>query len=201
MKSRILELEKKPKVFVIKKIQNEVQQTEEILKLREQADELSKIVRGFHNLALILKDRTVDNKGRVIVTNYTHVASNAANLYTNLSLTLEPFINNPLSLETLVIFTERWNDLLNEREKEFEKHRGTWYKDIPPVMRKILGVLALLTIIPFLVVKITAKQGYMATFFSTPKTDSLLKFEKLCKKKEKIIREMEEVFQETIELT
>ena len=57
----------------------------------------------------------------------------------------------------------------------FKQHRG-WHK-VSRILRGILGILAGLTIIPGIVVAAGVKQGYIGTFFKTPKTDSEEKLE------------------------
>ena len=52
----------------------------------------------------------------------------------------------------------------------FKKHRG-WHQ-VDPLLRKFLGVLALMTLIPAVIVSLTTKHGYRGTFFETPETDT-----------------------------
>jgi hypothetical protein len=62
----------------------------------------------------------------------------------------------------------------------FEKHRGTW-SEVPAILKKFLGVLAALTIIPALIVQSKSTHGYYQTFFGENlKTRSLKFLEENC---------------------
>ena len=54
-------------------------------------------------------------------------------------------------------------------ELEFKKHHG-WHQ-ISLILRIILGVLAIIMVIPFIAIAIGTRQGYRGTFFKTPETD------------------------------
>ena len=81
----------------------------------------------------------------------------------NKQLTADPIKN-------LERFKQQCVGAIEAAEPEFKKHRG-WHK-ISLILRSILGVLATITVIPAIVVAVATKQGYLNTFFKTPKTDS-----------------------------
>lgn len=72
-------------------------------------------------------------------------------------------------------FKQQCNTAITDAEPEFKQHRG-WHQ-VSRILRGILGILAGLTIIPGIVVAANVKQGYIGTFFKTPKTDSEEKLE------------------------
>lgn len=76
------------------------------------------------------------------------------------------FIDGSINLNK---FKQKCNAAIKDAEPEFKKHDG-WLQ-IDSSLRKILGVLATLTVIPAIVVAVGVKQGYLGTFFKTPKTD------------------------------
>jgi hypothetical protein len=67
-------------------------------------------------------------------------------------------------------FVKNCNTVFNGDEvKTLKSHPGVWFH-IHPIIRGLLGILALITVIPALVVAATTTHGYTGTFFSTPKS-------------------------------
>ena len=69
-------------------------------------------------------------------------------------------------------------DAIDNVMPEFEQHRGAWWDDsgligkLLTAVKAILGVLALVTVIPAVIIEDHTKHGYVHTFFGKPKTDS-----------------------------
>jgi hypothetical protein len=112
-----------------------------------------------------LSDRKLTNS------NYEEAASAAALLCKTLTDRKNKFMENPTAPSMKDFRADCVNDI-EQAQKIFKMHRG-WHQ-IDPLIRKLLGVLALLTIIPALVVRITTKHGYLGTFFETPETDTAI---------------------------
>lgn len=100
------------------------------------------------------------------------------------------FFANP-TLDAFFLFKTECHNAIDGAVIEFEKHRGYWHQ-IHPVLRGILGVIAALTIIPAFVVEVTTKQGYVQTFFATPKTNLAIKFSKIKEKFDEEEKELEQ---------
>lgn len=92
------------------------------------------------------------------------------------------FFSSPTP-EIFKYFTQQTKCAISEAEKSFSEHRGVWHK-LHPILRGILGVLATLSLIPALIVAVGTKQGYVNTFFATPKTETMQQFESVKKKYE-----------------
>ncbi len=157
-------------VEVRKKLLNTVMPPELKLKM----DELKKLF-----TELKLKTDELINKGNK-KSKYRYRYREVAGIATQLNIDLEDAKMEFLTHQNLAVFKEKCNTAIIKAEPEFKKHRG-WHK-VPLILRRILGVLAALTIIPWIVVAAGVTQGYIGTFFKTPKTESEEKLE-LFKKK------------------
>lgn len=119
---------------------------------------------------LKIKTDELIRKGSIVTfsnLNYKNIVKVAQTLNSQLEQCLCDFYSNALDLND---FKKACIDSIEAAEPEFKKHRG-WYK-IHEILRNILGILAILTVIPALVISISTKQGYIGTFFTTPRTDS-----------------------------
>jgi hypothetical protein len=79
------------------------------------------------------------------------------------------FFENPTN-ESLVIFQGTCRDQINTAQKVFEAHLSTWEK-FHPILKGILGILALILIIPALIIE--ARSSYTQTFFGKPTSKKL----------------------------
>ena len=70
---------------------------------------------------------------------------------------------------TISQFKQTCMTAIEAAELEFKKHHG-WHQ-ISLILRIILGVLAIIMVIPFIAIAIGTRQGYRGTFFKTPETD------------------------------
>ncbi|MBA2652148.1 MAG: protein kinase [Tatlockia sp.] len=71
---------------------------------------------------------------------------------------------------------------INNMENELSKHRGYWFSEVSHGLRIFIGIIAAITVIPavgVIVAGLFGAPGFIDTFFSKPKTDSLTKFEEL----------------------
>lgn len=101
--------------------------------------------------------------------NYQEAAFAAKLLRDNLTLRKTTFYRNPTA-SSLNDFKIACAKDIEKAQLIFKKHRG-WHQ-IDPLLRKFLGVLALMTLIPAVIVSLTTKHGYRGTFFETPETDT-----------------------------
>lgn len=107
--------------------------------------------------------------------NYQDVAAVAIELMNQLNNAKKQCLDDKtLSLNE---FKMKCTNAIEKARPEFRKHRG-WHQ-LNSILRKIIGVISALTIIPGLVVALGAKKGYIGSFFKTPKTDSEQKLESL----------------------
>lgn len=103
---------------------------------------------------------------------YKHVADQAAKLGAALNKASQTFFSSPKpTQQSLSKFKGACRRAISEARDEFHKHRDFFYQ-IHPILRGILGIIATLTFIPALVVKVISTEGYFMTFFSRPRTDS-----------------------------
>lgn len=101
--------------------------------------------------------------------NFEKVAVKASAFHTQLKTAQEDFEGN-LTQQGLEQFSKKCTTAITDARGEFSKHRDVWHQ-LHPIIKGIIGVLATITIIPAVLVAIS-KQGYVNTFFKTPKTDS-----------------------------
>ncbi len=66
----------------------------------------------------------------------------------------------------------------NKRVNLLKKHPHWWYR-ISPILRKILGIISAIIVIPALVAAITSKNGYKGVFFGTAETEGSKKLGKV----------------------
>ncbi|WP_367607411.1 DUF3638 domain-containing protein [Legionella sp. W05-934-2] len=104
-------------------------------------------------------------------------AANAAlSLHKDLSTAVDALIRKDGLIDANKIsqFQKACVDAFNyndkERIKALQTHPGTWFK-VSLVLRAILGVIALITVIPAVVVQARSQHGFVKTFFATPETD------------------------------
>lgn len=106
--------------------------------------------------------------------NYRKALRNLEDTRNILNTTGAKFFKTP-NANTLSAFNECVKMSFESTEKELSNHRG-WHS-INAIFKSILGIVAALTVIPALVVQAKAKEGYVGTFFATPKTTSSKLFE------------------------
>lgn len=72
----------------------------------------------------------------------------------------------------MTLLQQQCRDAINDARDEFNNHRGFW-NDFPMWIKYTLGVLAIITVVPALVIRKKSSAGFFATCFSTsPQTDS-----------------------------
>lgn len=95
----------------------------------------------------------------------------AEKLIATLEQASRQFFENKISIATYHVFNKHCKDAIIEARAEFQNHRG-WLHRLHPILKGFIGVLAVLTVIPALIVQCTTQNGYLGTFFSMPKTDA-----------------------------
>jgi hypothetical protein len=63
-------------------------------------------------------------------------------------------------------------------QNDLEKEPGIW-RNLNPIIKAILGVIAALTVIPAILVGLFSRDGFMGTFFKKPNTHMTRKFESM----------------------
>lgn len=110
---------------------------------------------------------------------YIQVADQANTLSKTLETNAAQFFGNHIPVDKEKVWKtldeiKQFNSSCKEeiaKASEFNNHRGVWHREIHPIIKGILGVLAALTMIPALAFAFT-KQGYVNTFFAKPQTHS-----------------------------
>lgn len=105
---------------------------------------------------------------------YLKVAQAALDLITDIKVSAKNFAEKPTS-DNYLKLCDTCIRAIDKAKPEFKKHRDFWYQ-ISPIFRQILGVLAIITIIPAIATEILSRNGFVNTFFKLPPTDS---YEKL----------------------
>ena len=90
-------------------------------------------------------------------------------------------------------FKKSCKKAVHEGQQELSKHRHTW-DSMAPWIRVVLGVVALLTVLPALGVAIAAPKGLHGTFFGQEKTDSAQKLESFQEKLDDVEEKLEQNF-------
>ena len=130
--------------------------------------------------ALHIKTKELIDKGtpshRFYNTNYVNAKATAEALNTALSNAERAFFDNPITEHTFSKFKTDCMTAIDKSKQVLKAHRDTWHQ-LHPLIKGIIGVLATLLIIPALYVGLYTKDGYVQTFFHTPKTDSEAKLD------------------------
>lgn len=84
-------------------------------------------------------------------------------------------------------FKNEYNKKLEETAKAMEKHRSIW-NQFHPIFRAILGVLALIAVIPAIVAH-NSNDGYKKTFFGTPSKDPAQKMDDIVQSARKVMQQ------------
>jgi hypothetical protein len=95
--------------------------------------------------------------------------------------------------EALEQFKKEAKEEMKRAEKEFKKDCELW-KQIPPIFKRILGVLSALTIIPAIIVAATAKRGYVDTFFKESPNNPLSRLHENAQEEQEIEEKMNAKF-------
>lgn len=105
----------------------------------------------------------------------SEAADTLKKLHTALEEIAIDFFSNNLTpyCERLAQFQTSCQKVIAVARPELEKHRGYW-NSIHPILKGILGVLAIIMIIPALIVNATARSGCIQTFFAKPATRSII---------------------------
>ena len=101
----------------------------------------------------------------------------------------------PLNKKIIDRFKEVCIVAITKAKNEFKNHRDIWWQ-IHPILKSIMGVLAVLTVLPALIVATKSPYGYVKTFFSKCPTDSeskLTSFQNQLTKKEGVFDSCDEV--------
>lgn len=132
--------------------------------LAKQEKEFSLFVRQLSDMATSLETKYSS-------TVYASASRAAMRLSHKLKLAGKTFFANP-DVESFNTFKASCKSIFASQEAQvLKEHRDIWYQ-IHPIFRGILGILAILTIIPAFIVAVTAKHGCAGTFFTTPETTS-----------------------------
>lgn len=100
---------------------------------------------------------------------YKQAHETVSTLYSNLYQRGTSFFNSPnqITLNQLRAACQLYAPV----KKILHTHRGLW-NEVHPIIKSILGVLAILTVLPGIIVNFTAVEGLKGAFFSSPKTFS-----------------------------
>ncbi|KTD50944.1 hypothetical protein [Legionella quateirensis] len=106
---------------------------------------------------------------------YVKIGKAAATLNQELEKAGNQFFANPTATN-FPLFKQACNAAIKTAAVEFKNNRSSWsikaWNEINPILRGILGIVALLTFIPALIVAMKSRHGYFNTFFSKLQTDS-----------------------------
>ena len=103
------------------------------------------------------------------------------------------FFATPTRLE-FKIFKDSCEGAIRNVEKEFKQHRsmvGKIWKGIRTILKGIIGVIALLAVIPYFAMERKSKHSFRNTFFANSKTDSSEKLATFEKGAKTVIDELE----------
>ncbi len=120
---------------------------------------------------LLDETETIVRKGTTN-SRYKAVKTKATTLYQNLSDAGKAFFKNTPTSLSLKQFATACETEINMAMEEFKKHRSLWSK-LHPILKGILGVLALITIVPAVVVAVSS--SYVQTFFGSSLPNSAKK--------------------------
>ncbi|MBL7479973.1 hypothetical protein [Legionella bononiensis] len=124
----------------------------------------------------IAREEDTNTPNPDFVPEYKKLAIAANKLKTTLENARDNFFDNAPTETSLKLFQETCSQAIKEARIEFSKHQGLW-DQLHPILKGILGVIALITIIPAAIVQLQSPRGFVGTFFKTPKPDSLAKLE------------------------
>jgi hypothetical protein len=114
---------------------------------------------AFDKLLTKLQDETIG----IIIEDNQALKAIAENLHKKLNHASQAFFNTPTP-ESLVKFKSDCMNEINLALKAFKTHLSTWEK-LSPILKGILGVLALIFIVPAVVVAVSS--SYTQTFFGS----------------------------------
>lgn len=138
--------------------------------------QLAKAHHQYDEILNQLKIKTDELTAKSKVKSYIKVAHAAEKLV----LTLEQEAKHLFSTlqmptqEALILFQNNCQAAIQEAKTEFAQHRQVWGQ-LNPIIKQLLGILALITIIPAVLVSTYAKHGFVGTFFAQKPTDSSVK--------------------------
>lgn len=135
---------------------------------------LSNEYRHFNESLLALAEiyNKLAEKGRYGNKKYKETAEFVLSAYMNIKDSGDSFFKKPgcLSLEQFVDVTIRQ---IKDIEPVLKQHRGNSFgRGILAVLNGILGIIAVLTLIPALIIEASSEKGFAGTFFSPPETNS-----------------------------
>lgn len=128
------------------------------------------------NLLADLQSVQTSLEKRQTDSDYKEVLQSVKNLHQTLTDQTKAFFAKP-TLKAFSTFEQKCKDAIDSTMKESEKHRGFGGWD--PVARIILGVLAVITVIPACIVSSYSKNGCMQTFFASPRTNTAEQMDKI----------------------
>ncbi|MBA2649137.1 MAG: hypothetical protein H0U75_05950 [Legionella sp.] len=106
---------------------------------------------------------------------YKNIAEVASTLNDKLLKAGKDFFAHPACVH-VAAFKDACHDAIGSAEAEFKKNRSPWslesWNELHPILKRLLGILALLTVIPALMVSVKSTHGFTKTFFGYCQTDS-----------------------------
>lgn len=135
--------------------------------------QLAKAHQRFNEILSQLKIKTDELTAKSIDKSYIKVSRAAEKLILTLEQE-EKYLFSTLKMptqEALTVFQNNCQAAICEAKIEFAKHRQFWGQ-LNPIIKQLLGVLALITIIPAVLVSTYAKHGFVGTFFHQKPSDS-----------------------------
>ena len=160
--------------------------------------EMARFKDQFNDLLDTLKIKTdeLEEKGKHF-SRYKLVGEAAHALAATLQQANSDFFSGAMPLNKKIIdrFKEVCIVAITKAKNEFKNHRDIWWQ-IHPILKSIMGVLAVLTVLPALIVATKSPYGYVKTFFSKCPTDSeskLTSFQNQLTKKEGVFDSCDEV--------
>jgi len=124
--------------------------------------------------------------------NYKEAKEAAKKMIQTLESSADAFFKAP-NASQFQAFKKSCKKAVHEGQQELSKHRHTW-DSMAPWIRVVLGVVALLTVLPALGVAIAAPKGLHGTFFGQEKTDSAQKLESFQEKLDDVEEKLEQNF-------
>lgn len=144
----------------------------------------NKIIRNLEPYLEKLKEKQLEfeqkklNEWTLFKTDYQKATATTKKLVESLDTAFEHFKQAPLTRDSLVSFIDQCNVAIEEAREVINTHRG-FHKYVPYWGSVVLGILALATVLPYMLINYVSKDGCEEIFFDSPSTDSAQKVTRL----------------------
>ena len=155
----------------------------------------------YTNLLNVLKGKTDELIlfGEFEPRRYSKTGDVAKTLIQELTDAGKAFFANP-DKASATVFQDACHAAIGAAEGEFKKNRSpgsiSYWNELNPILKGIIGILALLTVIPAVIISATSTHGYAKTFFAKCPTDSWEKLHAFEKRLEQLHINMEDAADE-----